>query len=126
MHDKNHRKTCFKNSREFCRFHFPWKLRDNTVIKLLKLKGDKTYGLRVLAKRNDVWVNNYNGWMLIHFRGNMDIQFICNPDGVAIYCCLYSSKAEAPDYQLINNAILKLLGKDDEIVSNDHAKKKFI
>ena len=61
LHDKNHRKSCFKNNSDYCRYHFPWKLRKNTIIKVLKLKGAKSYSLRVLAKRNDVWINNYNG-----------------------------------------------------------------
>jgi Helitron helicase-like domain at N-terminus len=38
MHDVNHRKTCFKKGC-FCRFYFPRKLRDETTMKFVKLKG---------------------------------------------------------------------------------------
>ena len=96
-----HRDTCFKKSC-LCRFNYPWPLRPKTLIRYVKLQGTKEWQLRVLAERNHHMVNNYNGWTVLNFRANTDIQFICNPYGTATYCCLYTSKAEAPDKTIIS------------------------
>ena len=83
----------------------------------------RKYELRVLAERNNCWVNNYNGWTLLHHRGNMDIQFICNPQGTAMYCCLYSSKAEAPDQTILSKKMLKVLATKESIQCHNETKK---
>ena len=107
LHAETHRKSCFKGGRKNCRANFPRGLREKTVVKFVKLKGSKIPTLRAMPKRNHVWVNDYNGWTILHHRGNMDIQFICNPYGTATYCCMYSSKAEAPDQTLLTKTSLK-------------------
>jgi len=38
LHDKNHRKTCFKKG-NYCRFYYPKPLKEKTEIKFVKLKG---------------------------------------------------------------------------------------
>ena len=92
-HDKNHRSSCFRDGCDYCRCHFPWHLRTSTVILMLKLKGKKTYELHTLVRRNNPWINNYQPWVLMHYRANTDFKFITNSTGAAIYSCLYSSKA---------------------------------
>ena len=69
--------------------------------------------LRAVLRRNNSWVNDYNRWILLHHRANMDLQFICNPHGTAMYACMYSSKAEAPDSQVIQKQVLKMLAKEE-------------
>ena len=122
IHDRHHRTSCKKKG-DFCRFHFPWPKRDKTEIKYVKLKGMRKFELRVLAERNNCWVNNYNGWTLLHHRGNMDIQFICNPQGTAMYCCLYSSKAEAPDQTILSKKMLKVLATKESVQCHTETKK---
>ena len=122
LHDVYHRATCKKKG-DFCRFHFPWPRREKTEIKYIKLKGMKKPQLRVLAERNDCWVNNYNGWTILHHRANMDLQFICDPQGTAMYCCLYSSKAEAPDINILSKKMLKLLATNEKVQCHYDIKK---
>ena len=110
----SHRDTCYKKS-VHCRFNYPWPLRSKTEIAYVKLKGMKEWQLRVLAERNHHMVNNYNAWTVVNFRGNTDIQFICNPHGTATYCCLYSSKAEAPDKSIISTKVLKALASKESL-----------
>ena len=124
FHSEYHRKSCFKGGRKHCRAHFPRGLRDKTEIKFVKLKGSNVPTLRAMPKRNHIWVNDYNGWVILHHRGNMDIQFISNPYGTATYCCMYSSKAEAPDSTLLTNNILNMLAKEDAAGVHEITRKK--
>jgi hypothetical protein len=110
----SHRDTCYKKSC-LCRFNYPWPLRPKTTIRYVKLQGAKEWQLRVLAERNHHMVNNYNGWTVVNFRGNTDIQFICNPYGTATYCCLYTSKAEAPDKTIISKKVLSALASKESL-----------
>jgi hypothetical protein len=113
-HDKNHRSSCFRDGCDYCRYHFPWHLRVATVILMLKQKGKKHYALQTLVRRNNRWINNYIPWVLMHYRANMDWKFITSTTGTAIYSCMYSSKAEAPDKKLINAKIWKHLAADEQ------------
>jgi hypothetical protein len=124
FHSEFHRKSCFKGGRKHCRAHFPRGLRDKTEIKFVKLKGSNVPTLRAMPKRNHIWVNDYNGWVILHHRGNMDIQFISNPYGTATYCCMYSSKSEAPDSTILTNNILNMLAKEDAAGVHEITRKK--
>jgi hypothetical protein len=54
----------------------------------------KAFQLRLLLQRNDQWVNNHNGFSLLHWGANTDLQVIVGPYGAAVYCCLYSSSGK--------------------------------
>lgn len=107
----SHTFTCFKNS-DLCRFHFYKKLRPFSEFKFVKFSKNKSAMLKFLPKRNNKKVNDYSVMMIIHQRSNLDLQFICNPHGTAVYSCWYSSKAEAPDRNLLSRKILNFLGNE--------------
>jgi hypothetical protein len=54
----------------------------------------------------------------------MDFQFICNAYGAATYCCIYSSKAEAPDQNMLSKKILRMIAKERDLGVNDLTRKK--
>ena len=60
----------------------------------------------------------------MHQRANMDLQFICNPHGTAMYACMYSSKAEAPNSQVIQKQVLKMLAKEEAACLHEMTTKK--
>ena len=106
-----HTFTCFKSSLQ-CRFHFYKKLRAFSEFKFVRFSKRKAAMLRVLLKRNNKTVNDFNGFLILHQRSNMDLQFICNPYGTAVYSCWYSSKPEAPDQTVLCNKFLQFLAKE--------------
>ena len=68
----------------------------------------KSFQLKLLLQRNDQWVNNHNGFSLLHWGAKV----IVGPYSAAAYCCLYSSKGEAPDAILLSNTMLKSLANE--------------
>ena len=77
-----------------------------------------------MLRRNNFWVNDYNPWILLPHRANKDFQFICDPHGTAVYAHMYSSKAEAPDTQVIQKQVLKMLAKEEEAGLHEMTRKK--
>jgi hypothetical protein len=119
MHpEKHHPTSCFKycknvNKTEVCRYHFPFALNDKTIPKEVIFHGSKVSQFRVVMKRNNSWINNYNWDILQFFRGNMDIQCVCNPHGVAQYAIgNYIAKADRPDKTLLSLKMLSVLGSE--------------
>ena len=88
---------------------------------------DRKKRLRVKAMppRNNANINNcpVSPLLAIGHGGNIDIQYIHTPYGAAEYCSSYSSKAEIPDMQTLENMFVKKLSKimlrRDEITYTD-------
>lgn len=80
--------------------------------------------LRLMLARNDKYVNNCNAWTLVHHRGNMDLQLLCNKFGAAAYACCYSSKAEAPDKKMLSNKVLQMLANEQNNGIHNITRKK--
>jgi hypothetical protein len=106
-HDPKHTMSCFKynknDSCRVCRYHFP---RDLCTVTNINHRFSARYNsseLFVQLKRNHAFINNYNAWLMLHHRGNMDCQFVCNASGAATYASMYISKPEAPDQKMIDN-----------------------
>ena len=133
MHDKNHRSSCRPKNQpkkkignplvQICRFNFPRKLQLHAVIKSVRFPGQKKYKLQALPKRNNFWVNNYNPWLTLNYRANTDIQLIVIAISVAMYCCLYSSKAEAPDQNILNKNMMKVLIASEKMESEKQTRR---
>ena len=104
---------------QICRFNFPRKLQPHAVIKSVRFPGQKRYKLQALPKRNNFWVNNYNPWLTLNYRANTDIQLIVIAISVAMYCCLYSSIAEAPDQNILNKNMMKVLITSEKMKSEN-------
>ena len=84
----------------------------------------KSAQLRTILARNHKFLNDHEPFTLLHHRGNMDFQFICNAYGAATYCCIYSSKAEAPDQNMLSKKILRMIAKENDLGVNDLTRKK--
>jgi len=80
--------------------------------------------LKLLLRRNERYLNDSNKWVILHSRSNEDLQIIVGPFGIASYCCLYSSKAEAPDQQLISKKVLEMLAKESDLGVFEITRKK--
>ena len=93
----------------------------------INIARDRKKRLRVKAMppRNNANINNcpVSPLLAIGHGGNIDIQYIHTPYGAAEYCSSYSSKAEIPDMQILENMFVKKLSKillrRDEITYTD-------
>jgi hypothetical protein len=110
--------TCFKYRRDrnlICRFCFPWEKDVNssaTDVTILKDRDKKQrVRLRIIPERNNANLNSTFVSPLINCAhgGNSDIQFIMNTHGAAEYAAGYASKAEAPDYNKLQNIFVKAI-----------------
>ena len=109
-----------------CRSHFPKIFVETTEVKVVKRSGFAASELRAVLRRNNSRVNDYNRWILLHHRANMDLQFICNPHGTAMYACMYSSKAGIPDSQVIQKQVLKMFAKEEAAGLHEMTRKKLL
>lgn len=101
--------SCWKKQPGLCRFKFPKALRDKTIIEMVYKNG--ALEMRVYAKRNKVYLNNYNHFLLRTWRANIDIQFCGNPHGAAVYVAYYASKNE-PSGKFLHALRTRFLGLD--------------
>jgi len=131
MHpEKHHPTSCFKYCKsilkdQVCWYHFPWPLNSKTTPKEVTFEGARIAQFRVVMKRNNQWVNNYNWKVLKFFRGNIDIQCICNPHGIAQYAIgNYIAKSDRPDKTLLSQKIMMTLGAErNMILQSDNNRK---
>ncbi|XP_072052002.1 uncharacterized protein [Amphiura filiformis] len=65
----------------------------------------------------DQWINNYNPHLIRCWNGNMDIQFVLDPFGAAMYMLSYITKSEREMGDLLRNAQREAreLGNDDAV-----------
>jgi hypothetical protein len=54
----------------------------------------------------------------------MDCQFICNASGASTYACMYCSKAEAPDKNIIDTKVRNMLVKEKSVGVKDSVQKQ--
>ncbi|WAR12801.1 hypothetical protein MAR_026981 [Mya arenaria] len=91
----SHSNYCMKSSKPPCRFGFPKRLCQHTVllshIVAVKNKG-KFYD--TYRPSDSLLINAYNPEILRHWRANMDIQLINDANGAAYYVCHYLCKSE--------------------------------
>ena len=67
--------------------------------------------VRVHAPRNNGNINAHpkSPLLCLCCRGNSDLKYIDNTLGAQEYCCKYSSKADAPDFTIVQNIIVRKL-----------------
>jgi hypothetical protein len=67
--------------------------------------------VRVHAPRNNGNINAHpkSPLLCLCCRGNSDLKYIDNTYGAQEYCCKYSSKAEEPDFTIVQNIIVRKL-----------------
>ena len=67
--------------------------------------------IRVHAPRNNGNINAHpkSPLLCLCCRGNSDLKYIDNTYGAQEYCCKYSSKADAPDFTIVQNIIVRKL-----------------
>jgi DNA replication protein DnaC len=127
-HDPKHTQSCFKYSKDascqVCRYHFPRCLCQQT--RVWHRFNDKYRVMEVVVelKRNHAYINNYNPWLMLHHRGNMDCQFICNASGAATYASMYVSKPESPDLAFISEKASGRVRREMESGIPDSLQKK--
>ena len=100
-----HRKctpTCLRKDKRtgktVCRFHFPRKLQDKTVLSFepssQTKNGEIFYTVRMSSKRNDPLVNGYVPLFLDEWRANIDVQLVLCARACAAYIAGYIAKSE--------------------------------
>ena len=89
-----HTSTCYKKTRQKCRFDFPYIPCRETRLKTDADEGSPSRFYFTKRGPNDQWINAYNLQILKLWKGNMDIQVVGNHLGAAMYVCMYVSKAE--------------------------------
>ena len=55
----------------------------------------------------------------------MDLEFVCSPHDTAMYSCTYSSKAEAPNSQVTQKQVLKMLPEKEAAGLYEMTRKTF-
>lgn len=128
-HDPKHTESCWKYCKDneterICRYNFPRSLCVQTHIANEYSERYKAMKVCVEFKRNHSLINNHSPWLLVHHRANMDAQFVCNATGAATYACMYCSKAEAPDKDIINAKTRSMLLREKACGVPDTLQKK--
>jgi hypothetical protein len=87
--------TCFKKSKDKCRFNYPMVVSNETRI-LSDEEIVKNNNKFVIMKRNkeELFINNYHPTILNMWQANMDIQPIGTVFGIAFYVAKYVAKEE--------------------------------
>ena len=102
---------------EICRFGYPIPLAHHTDISFEE-KGDNVKAT-LTTKRNDDRLNSHNRVMLQHWRANVDLQLIVDPDECAKYLAKYAAKGEPrsqPVQQILKTCVNNL--KQDDRASS--------
>ena len=79
-----------------------------------------------MPPRNNANLNNcpVSPLLAIAHGGNIDLQYIHTTHGAAEYASSYSSKAESPDLQVLENMFVKklsqALNRKEELTYRDH------
>lgn len=61
-------------------------------------------------------INPYNPVILRHWRANIDVQLVCNAEGVAYYVCSYLCKSEPEDLRsALGNLILNAFKQNPDL-----------
>ncbi|KZT34517.1 hypothetical protein SISSUDRAFT_1065241 [Sistotremastrum suecicum HHB10207 ss-3] len=95
----------------FCRFGFPFEVRDDSSVRRAPGKDFVDY----LPRRNDSRLNTYNPTILMGWRANIDFRPVINREAVIAYVAKYASKGESKSssYQtLLQKSITHLKGSD--------------
>ena len=114
----SHTSYC-QHSKMRCRFHFPHPVAPQTTIlrnidNMSKSNRGKFYVLK--RTRNSTMINAYNPVILRHWRANMDVQLVCNAEGVAYYVCSYLCKSEPDDLRCaLGNLIQNVFQQNPEL-----------
>jgi hypothetical protein len=95
-----------KNSTtKVCRYHFPFELCSETHLEFSAQSknsaGEVFYRVKIVTKRNDPLLNNYNPLLLDYWRANSDFQLIVDPVAVMEYMCKYASKPEKASQEAV-------------------------
>ncbi len=96
-----------------CRFHFPFDHCPQTKLEFEKIhtSGDNEhYRAKIVTKRNDSRVNNYQQLQLQGWRANCDIQVVIDHYACVEYLTKYAAKGE-PRSPMLKQAYLILLCK---------------
>ena len=96
-----------------CRSHIPKIFVETTEVKVVKRSGFAASEMRAWLRRNNSGENDCNRSIVSHHHANMDLQFICNPHGTAMFSCIYSSKAETPNTQVTQKQVHKMLPEEE-------------
>jgi hypothetical protein len=97
---------CKKNKKE-CRFGYPFKLQEKTVIEFEEKKN--SVRAHIYLKRNDSNMNMHNRLICHGWRGNVDMQIILDRHAAINYMVKYASKAEGAG-QSLNQLFKDVIG----------------
>ena len=106
--------------RQKCRYHFPMKLQDKTVV----VSRHKNHRRQTVAchHRYHPWLNPCNIPIAISWRGNHDVKVVGNASGAAIYISYYVSKPEGDSDQL-TKAMTSMM---ESVVSASTTRSQFL
>jgi hypothetical protein len=100
--------TCFKYSKNECRFSYPKPISNSTTIVHDRDRKQRAR-TRVLPSNNNAYFNPHikSPLYVCAQRCNTDIQYIGNKRGAAEYCTSYALKAEEPDRDSLSKFLIK-------------------
>lgn len=110
--------TYCQNRQTRCRFHFPHPVSPDTKIVQNIDMSKSNKGKFYVLKRNkqSTMINPYNPVILRHWRANIDVQLVCNAEGVAYYVCSYLCKSEPEDLRsALGNLILNVFKQNPDL-----------
>ena len=84
-----HTSTCYKKTKQKCRFDFPYMPCCETRLKTDADGGSPSRFYFTKRGPNDQWINAYNPQILKLWKGNMDIQMVGSHLGAAMYVCTH-------------------------------------
>ena len=92
-----------------CRFGAPWKVRDDVSVDSKVNKG--RIRIKISTPRNNEFVNRHAAAPHVDCAANSNTDFtlISDPFGAGSYVASYSSKAEAPDSDIMMNMMMSHL-----------------
>ena len=111
-----------------CRFHFPFDDCEDTALQFEPIHSNsKTpkFRAKIVTKRNDPRVNNYQRLQLQGWRANCDIQVVIDYHACIQYMAKYASKPE-PKSPMINNILKKILQTTDQTAQTSTVIKKLM
>ena len=111
-----------------CRFDFPKPLCSETHLEFQKIRlkhADTEYKVKVVTKRNDTRINNYQQLQLQGWRANCDIQLILSFRDCVEYITKYAAKGE-PRSNAVKEAFNAIMKADGNAASHATVLKKIV
>lgn len=118
--------TYCQNRRTRCRFNFQRPVSPDTIIvQIIDISSSNKVKFYVLKRtKQSTMINPYNPVLLRHRRTNIDVQLVCNAEGVIYYVFNYFCKSEPENLRcVLGNLILNVFKKKLDLEKHKNSYK---